>query len=93
VGDQHDLVRVEARDNRLGEVGLAEQRVDVVARLLGQPEAEEVEADRAQPGQQLQQMTPVVGARRVAVQEQDRRAASALLAQEQSAAVDVGELP
>ena len=60
-------------DQVLDQVGLPAERVDVVARLVGEAEAEEVEGEHGAVGLELEQRAPVEGARREAVQEQQRR--------------------
>ena len=64
-----------AADQLLDQVGLPVQRVVVVARLLGEAEAEEVGGEGRVLGLQLEQQPPVVGAGREAVQEEQQRLA------------------
>jgi hypothetical protein len=74
VRDQEDRAPGEvAADELLGEVGLPGERVDVVARLLREPEAEEVEGERGPVRNRGEQPAPVERARREPVQEQQRR--------------------
>src|SRR5215211_906141 len=69
--DQEDRsLRREAAQQLGDEVRLPREAVRVVGRLVGKPEAEEVERERGSPPVQLQERTPVVGARRETVQEE-----------------------
>jgi hypothetical protein len=52
VRDEHDGLALVPRRDRLGQVGLGQQRVDMIARLVGEPEAEEVERGQTAAGQQ-----------------------------------------
>ena len=63
-----------AADELLDQVGLPVQRVVVVPRLLGEPEAEKVRGEDGVLGLQVEQEAPVIGARREAVQEDQERA-------------------
>src|SRR5215211_6922394 len=72
--DQEDRsLRREAAQQLGDEVRLPREAVRVVGRLVGKPEAEEVERERGSPPVQLQERTPVVGARRETVQEEQHR--------------------
>lgn len=62
-----------------GQVGLPGKAVVVVTRLLGEPEAKEVEGEDPLARQQLNQLAPVVGAGREAVQEQQQWSLSRLV--------------
>ena len=72
--DQQDLAPGQvSADQLLGEVRLPGERVDVVARLLREPEAEEVEGERGPVRERGEQPAPVERARREPVQQQQRR--------------------
>jgi hypothetical protein len=57
----------------LDQVRLPVQRVVVVPRLLGEPEAEEVRGERRALGVQLEKRPPVIRARGKAMQEEQQR--------------------
>ena len=59
------------------QVGLPVERVRVVPRLLGEPEAEEVGSDGSVLGLHAEQQAPVVRARGEAVEEEKQRIAAA----------------
>ena len=73
VGHEHHRLLHPVLGERLDDVRLVEQRVHVIAWLLREPEAEEVEADYPPVGEQLAHVAPVVAARGESVQEQHRR--------------------
>ena len=74
VGDDEDGPAVAVPAHQLlGQVGLPEEAVVVLARLLGEAEAEEVEGEHVALRHLLQQQPPVVGAGGEAVQEQQQR--------------------
>ena len=74
MGDDEDRPTVGvAADELAGEVGLPAEPVAVLAWLVGEAEAEEVEGEDGRPLQLAEQQPPVVGARREPVQEQEQR--------------------
>src|SRR5437588_4509866 len=93
VGDQdHRLIGAVAGDDLLDQVGLREQRVQVVPRLIREAEPEEVEREHPPRRKQLEGMPPVVRARRVAVEQQDRRTLAKLRTDENPPAPHLHEL-
>src|SRR5215207_1211156 len=77
VGDQDYIGLVAAPQQLLHQVGLPVQRVALVARLLGEPEPEEVGGDHAVLGLPIEEEAPVVGARWEAVEEDEKWIAAA----------------
>ncbi len=74
VADQEDRPPVAVAADQLGgQIGLPAEAVAVIARLVGEPEAEEVEREHVPVGQLVEQRPPVVGARWEPVQEQHQR--------------------
>ena len=92
MADDEDRRRAGPADELLGRVGVPGERVDVVGRLLREPVAEAVEGERRPLRPQGEQVAPVVGARREAVQEEQQRALAVAPLDEQPAAADLLDL-
>src|SRR5581483_4503586 len=62
VRDDRDRLVRESADERLDDVGVAPQRVELIARLVGKPETEEVENEQSLPAEPIERVPPVVRA-------------------------------